>query len=165
MDAIYKRRSYHDGFDGATKISADDLQKIIKAGMNAPSAMNRQPWEFIVVSDPDKLAKLANLTPGTHSTVTASHAILLCAEPDQLGHQALNIGMAAENMMLAATDLGIGSLPMGIWPNDETQATVRATTNLPESMAAYLMIAFGYPSTTLPPNDRWLPERVHYDTF
>ncbi|MCL2174073.1 nitroreductase family protein [Candidatus Saccharibacteria bacterium] len=165
MDAIYKRRSYHDGFSGTAKISDDDIEKIVKAGMNAPSAMNTQPWEFVIVNDPDKLAELANLTPGTRAVATASQTILLCADSETVGYQALNIGMAAQNMLLAAADLNIASLTMGIWPNDEVQTTLRKIINLPESTTAYLMLAFGYVAETLPPNDRWLPERIHYNVF
>jgi nitroreductase len=165
IDAIYQRRSYHDGFDGITKVSDDDVEAILKAAMNAPSAMNEQPWEFVVVNDTDKLAKLSTLTHGTHATATSSHTILLCAESGERGDRSMDIGLTAQNIMLAATELGIGSLPMGIWPNDEAQATIREIVDLPESMIAYLMIALGYPTETLPPNDRWLPERVHHNRF
>jgi nitroreductase len=165
MNAIYKRRSYHSGFDNESKISDENIKAILKAAMNAPSAMNEQPWEFVVITDPDKLTELSTLTGGTHAAATSSHTILLCASPDESGYQSMNIGMAAENIMLAAADLNIGSLPMGIYPNDKVQEKIRAVVNLPETITAYLMISLGYPNETLPPNNRWLPDKVHNNNW
>jgi nitroreductase len=163
MDEIYQRRSYHDGFDGARKISDDDINRVLKAGMNAPSADNTQPWEFVVVDDGEKLAKLAKATPWTGATATASHAIIICARPDEL--QEMNVGIALENIALAATGLGIGSLIMDIMASAETQKIVKDLLGIPDNFTAYIMIALGYLTETLPPNDRWRPKKIHINRF
>jgi nitroreductase len=165
MDEIYQRRSYHDGFDGARKISDDDINAVLKAGMNAPSANNTQPWEFVVVDDEEKLTKLANLkeSGGTRAAATASHAIIICAKPDEL--QEMNVGIALENIALVAAGLGIGSLIMDIVTNIGTQKTVKELLDVPDGFTAYIMLALGYPTETLPPNNRWLPDKIHTNKF
>jgi nitroreductase len=161
MDVIYKRRSYHQGFDGTRKVSGEDVNAILKAGMNAPSAFGSQPWEFLVIDDEELLKKFADLTGGTGSMATASFAVFLCADADGQGYQDFNIGVAAENMLLEATSRDIGSLTMGIYPNDEAQSKIREAVGLPDDMNAYLLLDFGYPTEILPPNDRFIEEKVH----
>lgn len=162
MDAIYKRRSYHDGFSTEQKISNEDLDAILKAGMNAPSAMDTQPWEFVVVDDPEKLNELSQLTGGTHSTTTASHAIIICAQPTDLAE--MNVGLSTQNIVLSATDLGIASLIMGVYPNDEAQSKLHELLNIPDDYTAYIMIGLGY-AEAIPPNDRWIESKIHRNKF
>jgi nitroreductase len=162
LKEIYTRRSYHSGFDGSRTISGEDINEILKAGMNAPSAMNSQPWEFIVVSDKEKLDKLSKVTGGTSATATASHAIIICAQPAEL--QEMNVGISVQNLALAAANLEIGSLIMGI-TIDEAQKIVRDLLEIPDSYTAYTMIAFGYPTETLPPNNRWVETKIHRNKF
>jgi len=163
MKEVYKRRAYHNGFNGMNKISEDDINSILKAGMNAPTAMNTKAWEFVVVDDHDKLQHLASATRGTHACATASHVIVICVRPDD--YAGLNTGIAAENLILEATHLGIGSLIMGIHHDEAAQTLVKETLKIPSDYTAELMIAFGYPTETLPPNDYWLPEKIHHNEF
>ena len=163
MEEIFKRRSYHDGFDSEQKISDDDMSAILKAGMNAPSANNKQPWEFVVINDKEKLSTLAKVNNWTGACAKSSHVIVICARPDSYG--GLDVGIAVENIALQATHLGIGSLIMGIHDNDFVQNSIKQLLNIPDDFTAYIMIALGYPTEVLPPNDRWLPDKIHLNQF
>jgi nitroreductase len=162
LKEIYTRRSYHGGFDGSRTISEDDINEILKAGMNAPSADDAQPWEFVVVDDRELLEKLSRVTAWAKATATASHAVIICAQPAKL--QEMNVGIAVQNLALTATDLKIGSLIMGI-TTDEAQRIVKELLEIPDGYTAYTMIAFGYPTEALPPNDRWVEEKIHVNEF
>ncbi|MDR1196863.1 MAG: nitroreductase family protein [Candidatus Nomurabacteria bacterium] len=162
LKEIYKRRSYHDGFDDSRTISEEDINEILKAGMNAPSTDNTQPWEFVVVDDRELLVKLSRVTAWTKATATASHAIIICAEPDEL--QEMNVGIAVQNLALAAANLDVGSLIMAITIED-AQETVKDLLETPTAHTAYIMLALGYPTEPLPPNDRWVERKVHWNKF
>ena len=163
MEEIFKRRSYHDGFDGQRKISDADMNKILKAGMNAPSAHDRQPWEFVVISAPEKLSFLSKVTSWTGACATSSHVIVICARTDKYG--GIDTGIAVENIALEATHLGVGSLIMGIHDNEPVQNSIKQLLNVPDDFTAYIMIALGYPTEVLPPNDHWFPEKIHDNKF
>jgi nitroreductase len=167
MDEIYKRRSYHGGFDGTTKISDGDINAILKAGMNAPSGMDEQPWEFVVIDNRKTLEQLSSVkdSGGTRACATASHVIVICQQPDKRDFAKINTGITAENMTIEAAHLGIGSLIMGIHSDESVQAAIKNILSIPTDFTAYLMVAFGYPTETLPPNNRWLPERIHNNKF
>jgi nitroreductase len=163
LKEIYTRRSYHDGFDVSRRIGEDDINEILRAGMNAPSADDTQPWEFVVVDDRGLLEKLSQTTAWTKATATASHAVIICAEPDEL--QEMNVGIAVQNLALAAANLDIGSLIMDVMSSGETQNTVKELLGIPAGYTAYIMIALGYPVEVLPPNDRWVEGKIHRNRF
>ena len=126
-----------------------------------------QPWEFLVVDDRELLTKLANSkeTGGAKACATASHAIILLAKPDASGFQELNIGICAENLVLESTHLNIGSLIIGVYPNAQAQKVIKTAFKIPEEHTAYLMVALGYPTESLPPNNHWFEEKVHRNQF
>jgi len=161
MDTIYKRRSYHAGFDSTRKISDNDIKEILKAGMNAPSGRDTQPWEFVVIDDKKLLVDLGNIkeSGGAKACATASHAILICSLTEDFAQ--INIGLSAQNIVLTATELNIGSLIMGIYPDEIVQARLHKLLNIPDDYNAYIMIALGYSTEILPPNDRFVESKIH----
>ncbi|MCL1877163.1 nitroreductase family protein [Candidatus Saccharibacteria bacterium] len=164
MDEIYIRRSYHDGFSSLA-VEDDKIKAILKAGMNAPSARNTQPWEFVVVKDRAMLEKLANSksSGGAGACKTAAFAVIICADDRMLN--SINTGLAAENMMLAAENLDVQSLTIDIWETTEAQINIKQWLNIPENLTAYVMIAFGYADEKIAPNDRFIEEKIHWEKF
>jgi len=163
MDEIYKRRSYHDGFDGTKKISDDDINAILKAGMNAPSANDTQPWEFVLINDAEKLQELSSLNHWTRAVGTSSHTIIVCMKPDI--YAGIDCGIAVQNIVLQAAHMDIGSLIMGVHDNEGYQQKIKSLLNIPDEYIAYSMIALGYPAETIPPNDKWYPEKIRLNSF
>lgn len=164
MEEIYTRRSYHDGFDGSD-VDESDIKAILKAGMNAPSARNTQPWEFVVVRDREMLEKLANSksSGGAGACKTAGFVVVICADDNMLN--SINVGLSAENMLLAAENLEIQSLTIEIWETVEAQVNIKKWLNIPENLTAYVMLAFGYAPEKLPTNDRFIEEKIHWEKF
>ena len=101
-------RSYQD-----RPVAPDDLDRILQAGWRSPSASNRQPWDFVVVTDRGQLQQLATVWTGArHLAEAAAAVVLILRQPDEERYRTLDqydLGQATMAMMLAAADLGIGS--------------------------------------------------------
>src|SRR5439155_27222362 len=111
-DAIRARRNVRQCTD--QPIARADLGRILEAGRRAPSASNWQPWDFVVVTDRERLVELAKAWErgGRHIARSAATVALVANEPEDAGQRDLlmfDLGQATAYMMLAAADLGIGS--------------------------------------------------------
>jgi nitroreductase len=159
-DAIRARRNVRSYAD--RPIADSDLERIAEAGWRSPSASNRQPWDFVVLTDPVQLGELSHVWTGARHLAGAKAAIVLMLEqPENDRVRALDqydLGQATMAMMLAAADLGIGSGHSAI--GDE-QACRRVVSGPPDRVYAY-MIALGYPADRpLKPIER--PARRPFD--
>ena len=144
MDVIKIRRSVREFTD--EEISSGDIAKIIEAGISAPSAKNQQPWEFIVIKDRTILNKLSEkLSPlYAKSKVT----IILCMRKDNLKsptRTAQDMSACMQNMMLEATDLGIGSCWIGTYPDLERMDPLVDILNIPANIEPFCGLVLGYP--------------------
>jgi nitroreductase len=127
-------------------ISADHVDQILEAGRRAPSARNWQPWDFIVVTGPERLAELSRVSPGAGYVAGAMAAIALVA-PTPDGERArdrthYDLGQATMSMMVAAAGLGIGSGHAGV----ADQLRARKVLGFPEDRFCPYLIALGYPA-------------------
>jgi nitroreductase len=168
-DAIRARRNVREYTD--QQIADEDLRRILEAGRRAPSAGNGQPWNFVVVRDRDQLTELAKAWErgGRHIARSAATIALVAEEPgDARGRDLLmyDLGQATANMMLAATDLGIGSGHSSV--ADQEQA--RKVLGFPDGHIAVYLIGLGHPADRpLRPlvkvNRRPFDEVVHWDRW
>jgi nitroreductase len=152
-------------------IARDDLDRILEAGRRAPSAGNWQPWDFVVVTDREQLIELAKVWErgGRHIAQSAATIALVAKDPVDEGYRdwlPYDFGQATANMMLAATDLGIGSGHSAV--HDQEQA--RRVLGLPDGYRTAYMIGLGYPADRplLPlvkPNRRPFDEVVHWNRW
>ena len=148
LDAIKKRRSVREYT--ADGIPDETLVEIIHAATCAASASNAQAWGFIVVKDPEKLHWLCALSPGIIGKPSA--VIVMCSNIDRAyqTYDWMSIGTATQNLLLAATDLGIGVCPIGSFHID----SIRHLMKLPEHVKPVLLFALGYPKTIPGPPER-----------
>lgn len=166
MDAIFQRRSIRHY--QIKQIEPEKLQRILRAGMAAPSSTNDQEWEFVVIQKEETRRKIIEIDIYAKALETAPVAILVCAnmqqtsEPDEL-FWVQDLSAAAQNMLIEATDLGLGSLWMGLYENQRTQ--LQTLLQLPAHIMPLILLAFGYAAQTLPPIDRYLTERVHNEQY
>lgn len=127
-------------------IEPDDLVRILNAGRRAASSKNLQRWDFIVCRDRDHLGQLAELGTWADHLAGATVAIALVtpdpAAADSPMSVMFDLGMAAGNMMLAAWELGIGSVPATV----HKQGTARELLGYPEDRHCEYLISFGYPA-------------------
>lgn len=162
METIFKRvsvRSYLDiDVDEAT------VEKILRAGMAAPSAKNQRPWEFYVVERPGILQQLGERIPAAAPVARASVAIVACSRKENLpGPQYVEMDMSAcmENMLLEAAHLNMGAVWLAVAPSEEKKAIVRELLDLPDRLDAFAILPVGYPMGEPKPHDRFDPERIH----
>lgn len=125
---------------------AAHLRRILNAGRRAGSSKNLQRWAFIVVRDRDHLRELAAVGPFAGHLAGAPLAIALVT-PDPAGTDAplsvmWDLGRAAQNMVLAAWELGIGSVPATVYD----QALARRLLGYPDDQWCEFLISFGYPA-------------------
>jgi nitroreductase len=143
-DAITARRNVRRYTD--EPVAASDLDRILEAGRRSPSASNRQKWDFVVVTEPAQLAELATVWQGAqHVPGSAATIVLVVAEPESERYRLIDqydLGQATMAMMLAATDLGIGTGHSAVGDQD----AARRILGLPADRSAAYMIAMGHPA-------------------
>jgi nitroreductase len=143
-DAIRARRNVRSYDDRS--ISSEHLDRILEAGWRSPSASNRQKWDFVLVTDAGQLEELSKVWVGAGHLATAKAAIVLVLpEPESERYRTIDqydLGQATMAMMLAATDLGIGSGHSAIGDQD----ACRRILDTPADHTCAYMIAFGYPA-------------------
>ncbi len=150
-------------------VSKADIETMLRAGMAAPTAVNRQPWHFVAVTDKAKLAELAGCRGGMIKQ--AGVAIVVCGNMDKAMQgpgQAFwvqDCSAATENILLAANALGLGAVWTGCYPMDDRVAEVSKALKLPETIVPLCVIAIGHPAEQPTPKDKWKPENVSYNEF
>jgi nitroreductase len=163
-DAICARRNVRSYQPGP--VPRDHLARIAEAAWRAPSASNRQHWDFIVVTDRDRLAELATVWQGARHIADAPAAIaLVVPEPADDRTRVLDqydLGQATYAMMLAAADLGIGTGHSSVGDQDKA----RAILGVPDDHQVAYLLGIGYPADRplrpiMKPNRRPLDEVVH----
>jgi nitroreductase len=163
-DAIRARRNVRSY--RAEPIADGDLDRIVEAGWRAPSASNRQHWDFVVVTDPAQLAQLAAVWQGAGHIAGAAAAIALVlpqpADDRTRDVDLYDLGQATYAMMLAATDLGIGTGHSAVGDH----AKARSILGVPEDHVVAYLLGIGYPADRpltpiAKPNRRPFDDVVH----
>jgi nitroreductase len=143
-DALRARRNVREYRQ--EPISADDLMRIVEAGWRAPSAKNRQPWDFVLVTDRDQLQALSTVWQGAGHIAAAPAAIALIApEPPDERRKLVDqydLGQATMAMTIAATDLGIGTGHSSVGD----QAKARDILGVPDDHIVAYLLGVGYPA-------------------
>jgi nitroreductase len=164
-DAIRSRRNVRSY--RAEPVPAADLDRIAEAAWRAPSASNRQHWDFIVVTDPDQLRELSGVWQGAGHIAGAAAAIALAVPQTDDGRTRLldyyDLGQATYAMALAAADLGLGTGHSSV--GDQDQA--RKILGVPEDHNVAFLLGVGYPADRplqpiARPDRRPLDEVIHH---
>lgn len=159
-------RSYLD-----KPVDAALIEQLLRAGMAAPTAVNRQPWHFVVVTDKAQLNELAKANPHAGMAAHAPLAIVVCGDMKKaLSGEAREFWVqdcsaATENILLAANALGLGAVWTGTYPDQNRCKAVSTVLNLPENLIPLNTIVIGYPDKENTPKDKWKPENISYNTY
>ncbi|MEM3420845.1 MAG: nitroreductase family protein [Candidatus Hadarchaeum sp.] len=170
FEAIKGRRSIR-GFI-PEPIKNADLDKILEAGIAAPSAGNCQPWEFVIVKDLKNKQKLVQAARGQSFLAEAPVVIVICADinrtASRYGDRGRNLyciqdtAAVAQNIHLAAYALGYGTCWVGAFDEKAVAEAIKA----PEGIRPLIMIPIGKPREKPKPTPRTpLKERIHLETF
>lgn len=148
-------------------ISDTDLKTILTAGMYAPSAMNKRPWEFVVVQDQKLLEKITQIHPYADFVTDAGTAVLACLNTEEAynNYGPVDVSLAAQNMMLAAHELGYGTCFCGVWPDQERVKEFGALCHLPDTVMVIGLIALGKPAKQGPTPERFEAGKIHFDRW
>ncbi len=170
LEMIYTRRSIRGYSD--RKISDDDVVKILRAAMQAPSAGNEQPWHFIVVRDRETLKKMSEAFTFGQMLPNASVAIVVCADPKLSKYPyemwVQDCSAATQNILIAARMLGIGSVWLGVYPRKERMEELRKILGIPEDIVVFSVVSLGYPKSDrefYEAQDRFREERIHTERW
>lgn len=169
LDAIFKRSSVRT-YTGAA-VSREEIETILKAGMAAPSGMNRQPWEFVAVDDRALLDKLGDALPYAKMLHQAGAAIVICGDLEKdcsAPYCSLWIhdcAAAAENILLAVEALGLGAVWTAVTPNENLVTAVKDILKLPGNIIPFCVIPIGHPAGNAAPKDKFKSEKIHWNAF
>jgi len=168
MTVIHSRKSVRN-FTGQTA-SKDLLNKIVRAGMAAPSAVNRQPWSFIVVTDRKTLDKLNEGLPYAKMLGKAGAAIIVCAIPEKAyeGSKEMAIidsTLASENILLAVEASGLGAVWTAAYPYEDRMDVARNVLGIPGNVIPLNIIPIGQPAGTEKPKNKYKPENIHWERW
>ena len=150
-------------------ISKTDIETLLRAGMAAPTAVNRQPWHFVAVTDKAKLKELSGGRGGMLEQCAL--AIVVCGNMEKTmqgkGQEfwIQDCSAATENILLAAHALGLGAVWTGGYPMEERVASISKALKLPETIIPLCTIVIGYPAESPTPKDKWKPENISYNEF
>lgn len=152
-------------------IEQDKIELLLKAGMSGPTAVNARPWSFIVVKEQETLHKMADANGHAAQCLKgAKLGILICGDLNRAFSRApeywiVDCSIAAQNMILAAENLGLGSVWLGTWPQQDKIEHQRELFDLPEHIVPHSLLSFGYPDDEKA-NEKekmiWEEDRVHY---
>jgi nitroreductase len=155
FEAVQKRHSYRGGFTEAS-MPREDLQKIVQAGLDAPSGKNAQTTRFVIVDDPSLVAQIAAMHQVSKAFQQAK-AFIACIVDDQpdavyegMSFQVEDCAAAVENMLLAITALGYGSVWVDGWLRVQGRAEqIGKLIKLPAGKRIRVILPIGVPSETL----------------
>ncbi len=162
LENIKNRRSVRDYTD--EPVRDEDLEKVIEAAMYAPSSGNSQGWEFIVVTDPAKKEEITNLTEKNRRSMNAPVCVIVCYDLRRQKFSdrwPVDCAAAAQNMMLAANDLGLGALWVEIYPDKFRCEGTRMSFGLPEYIMPFCVVCLGYPKNSAEHTVRFEKSKIH----
>ncbi len=164
FDTILTRRSIR-AYEQGLKIGQEDLNKIMRAAMYAPSAMHKEPWHFIVVQDDAMIQKISMLHPYAHFIIDAGTAIFVCEDTSKshAGMGIIDTSLASQNIMLSAHALGYGTCYCGVYPLYD--GMFDPLLSLPPHIKIHGLIALGTPTKIPTTNERFTPNKIHYEKW
>ena len=151
-------------------VSKEDLNKILISAMCAPTAVNKQPWSFIAVTDRKTLDELSDKLPSAKMLSQSGAAIIICAIPEKAydgntEFAIIDCSLAGENILLTVESLGLGALWTASYPDKDRMSTVRKILNIPENIIPLCVIPIGHPTGEDKPKDKFKEENIHWEKW
>ena len=169
LQAIFSRCSVRQFSE--REIQQDALLTVLEAGMSGPSAVNARDWAFIVIREKKRLEEAAAANGRAAEPLKhAAAGILICGDLERAYARAKDFwvidgAIATQNMILAAQDLGIGSVWLGVWPVPERITAQKQFFRLPEQICPHSLLALGYSLKREKPKPNWEEGRGHWERW
>lgn len=163
MENLFHRvsiRKYQD-----KPVRKEDITEILRAGMQAPSAGNQQPWEFYVVTDKDVIAQLAKASPYAGCAAGAPAVIVPVYRTDGLHFPEfaqIDLAIAQENMWIMTDALGLGGVWLTVASVKDRMKAAASVLHLPDYLQPFSLFPLGYPAESRQQQDRFEESRIHW---
>ena len=167
LDNIATRTSVRDY--EARPVEKEKIEKMLRAAMAAPTAMNKQPWHFVVVDQRNVLDALAGTNPYAKMLKKAPLAIVVCGNTDKMiegggrDFWIQDASAATENLQLAAHAMGLGAVWTGAYPSEERCISISKVLSLSDNLIPLNMIVVGYPAEQPQPKQKFKEENISYN--
>lgn len=169
LNAIQTRASVRQ-FTGE-KITNEQIQTLLRCAMSAPSAINKQPWAFVVVTEDSLIRQMGEAFPYSRCGNGAACAFVMCGdlskaiEGEGQGFWINDVSAATENLLLAAHAMGLGAVWTGVYPSSERTAQVQAMLGLPEHIIPMCIVPVGVPAEQPAVKQKFKEENIHYNRW
>jgi nitroreductase len=163
---ILTRRSIRK-YTGQT-VTDEQVTELLRAAMSAPSAANQQPWRFVVIRSQEQRELIPRFHPHASMAPNAAVVVAVCGDLRELPlpeRWVQDCSAATQNLLLAAHDMGLGAVWLGVYPTEERVEGVRKLLALPDYIVPLSMVAIGYPAEHPPVADRFDAGYVHYERW
>lgn len=150
------------------KIEDEKINLLLKAAMYAPSAMNLQPWHFVVINSESVLNETVQSIPHAEMIKQSGNAILVCGDSSLEKNESWliqNCSAAVQNILLTAYDMQLGSCWIAVHGMPDVINNVVKQFNLPPNIIPIALIALGYPDEEVKIEDRLREEKIHYNNW
>jgi len=163
LEAILTRRSIRRYT--SEPISKEIVQKLLEAGMSAPSACDFRPWHLIVIDNRKILDEIPSFHQHASMLPETPLAILVCGEPETSRYWQQDCAAASQNILLAAHALGLGAVWLGLHPREKRTLPMKQLLGIPEAIMPLSLIAIGYPAEEKGSQERFTAGKVHYNQW
>ena len=151
------------------EVPEEALLRLFQAAMQAPSARNEHPWEFILIRDPLVKEQIAQINPYYRPADGADCLLLLLADLARVRSGSpwwiQDMSACAENILLQAVESGLGAVWLGVYPREERMCALREIACIPERVVPFAVIAVGYPANALQAVPRFEKKRIFKDKY
>jgi nitroreductase len=163
LELIKKRRSIRKYT--AEDVSDEQVRVMLEAAMAAPSANNIRPWHFVVVRDARRREELSRTQTWAHMCAKAPVVFVVVGDSRASDHWVEDTSVATENLLLAATGIGLGGVWIAAYPQESREAYVRQTLGIPDELRVLCLVAVGHPAEEKKPRTQYDERRVHKETW
>ncbi|MBQ8153618.1 MAG: nitroreductase family protein [Prevotella sp.] len=152
-------------------VEQEKVEKMLRAGMAAPTAVNKQPWHFVVLNERSVIDSLAAVNPNKEKMLQSPLIIVVCGdmtkamEGDARQFWIQDTSAATENILLAAHAMGLGAVWTALYPNQERVKEAARVLGLPDQIIPLCAVVIGYPAENPEPKDKWQESNVSYNKF
>lgn len=164
-EILFTRRSIRQ-YQAGPPLEEGQIHFLLDAAMSAPSARNRQPWQFVVVSRKDLLEELSRRHPYAQMLRGAALAVVVCGEsrldPEE-SYLVQACSAATQNLLLAVEAAGLGGVWLGVHPRKERMKAIRDLLGIPMEVLPVSLVSIGYPAEKKPRNANFRHDRVHWN--
>ena len=152
-------------------VEQEKVELLLRAGMAAPTAVNKQPWHVVVLNTRESIDRLSSANPRAGMLKQAPLAIVVCGDMNKAlegkgqEYWIQDCSAATENILLAAHALGLGAVWTGTYPMDDRVKATAEALHLPSHIIPLCTIVIGYPKGITKPKDKWKPENVSWGEY